>query len=184
MTTIDRFHCSLCGFPGELSTSAAEPITPEDVPFGFPTPSYGGRGLGASNTGVEEHRLIQMGQLTPFGTSVTAPSNSDMAALDVHADSAHLEEKSLISMERLVVASEEDFLRQATGTASAATRQGTVSEDWHRDLHPADDTVTSQPHSSATEPALEPADEWMPSLAEFLDSDDASTKASISRTRK
>ena len=141
------------------------------MPFGIPAPS-GGRG-GASAEGVggatleEEQQLIRTGQMTPFGTSLSGVVNSLSSNVSV--------ESSLEAS-----GSPGDF-GDSTGKSFRQARipkkPGATSD--LSDL--ADDTLPSQSQSGSLEPSLEDSfgpDDWVPSLADLLDSASASSAES------
>ena len=122
----------------------------DDVPFGFPMPGGGRGGAKVEGGGAPSEegtlRLIQTGQLTPFGTSVdTLPTKSKSAESALKAEPADADCKVGVSTRTV-----------------------------------ASDVALTESHSHSLEPsmddtdALDAAEDWKPSLADFLESNSSS----------
>lgn len=178
-----------------------------DVPFGFPvTAGTGEEGVAKS----DEQRLIQTGELTPFGSSVstsadsappvggvgsTSDSNVQTARSDVAADSAPAQNVPSMklcsdSFDGLFSSSVSDTpgkrriaripKKKKNGSLDHQSG-GAMSRSRSSSLEPKPETaggMSSDPHAATSEPdrenALSDGDDWVPSLADLLDSDSPS----------
>lgn len=160
-------------FAGESNIAAKQSSSQfGDVPFGIPGPSSGGRG-GASAEGgggatLEEEQLIRMGQLTPFGTRVDIlPDSGDSGTsglVGVPAESASIEEESNSSRPVKPPRQARSRIPKKPGATPAKNH--------------SDDVTLSQSPSGSLEPNSEigfDPDDWLPSLADLLESASASS---------
>lgn len=133
--------------------------------FGIPS-SGGGGGAGANGGGgaslEEEEELIRMGQLTPFGTRVDVlPSSREAGTSGVTAESASIEEE-------LLSKSAQHRIPKKQRVTSVKSHSSNLTGD----------VVPSQSPSSSLVPNLENGfgpDDWVPSLADLLESGSASS---------
>lgn len=167
LATVLHFVCclfvSVCSAEVQDSSSTSQF---GDVLFGIPPPSEGRGGASAEGVGgatlAEEQRLIQTGQMTPFGTSLSGAVNSSLSNISAEGGFGY-SSKVNVSVD------------STTGESGRQARipkiPGTTS----------DKTLPSQSHFGSSEPTLEDSfgpDDWVPSLADLMDSTSASSAES------
>lgn len=136
-----------------------------DVSFGILAPSEGRGGASAEGVGwatlAEEQRLIRTGQMTPFGTSLSGAVNSSLSNVSAEGGFGYSSKVS-VSV---------DSTTGESRIARIPKIPGATSDQ-------ADNTLPSQSHSGSSEPTLEDSfgpDDWVPSLADLMDSTSASS---------
>ena len=164
-------------FLGQSSSSRDQ--SSGDVPFGFPMAASGGGGGAAFE---EQQRLIQTGQLTPFGTSIDSrvdPSSSSLPAqpnASPAQDKLELPEKLDSAESGLLAGSCDAGSTRGLRTARIPKRTASSREE------PALENVESKPsvsHSEAPEPSMDLEESsWLPSLEDLLDDGESSSQLS------
>ena len=183
--------------------SAADevPASSSDVPFGFPVMGVAREGVA---TTTDEWRLIQTGQMTPFGTSVDTPSADSALSVGEHTSdetsrAPRASAESASSKQPTVQLSSDSFgglftnggleapgKRRIARIPKKKKKTEASSEQDHNDtsksalLEPDtkngnEPAVVSNSHTTEAAPA-EP-DDWIPSLTDLLESDSVSNES-------
>ncbi len=163
----------------------------KDVPFGFPMATSSGGSGGVATTSEERQRLIETGQLTPFGTTVepcgVQPALSSPAAESSTSSSSggggSSSTKVLVGFESAEVNFDAHGSNDKGLFPDVITKRVRKARIPKKNTSaPADDepriaaaTSAAIPHSSPLEPEMEIEENtWVPSLEDLLDDDSGS----------